>query len=149
MPGMAGQGGTMGRGGMMDMMGQGGMMGRGGVMGMMAQHMAQHAQHIEGWIAFLRTELKITDAQMPQWNAFADVLRTMARKMQEAMPSMMRQGDTPATLPQRLEQHEKMMAAMVEHLHSIRTALEPLYASFSAEQKKAADSLVSGGMGRM
>ena len=29
------------------------------------------ADHVEGRIAFLKVELKITDAQMPQWNAFA------------------------------------------------------------------------------
>jgi hypothetical protein len=34
--------------------------------------------HIEGRIAFLRTELKVTDAQQPAWNAFADALRTNA-----------------------------------------------------------------------
>jgi hypothetical protein len=27
------------------------------------------AKHIEGRLAFLKTELKITDAQLPLWNA--------------------------------------------------------------------------------
>src|SRR6516164_7300947 len=55
--GMMGQDG----GGMM------GMMGRGGMMGMMGM-----AGHVEGRIAFLKAELKITDAQTSAWNAFAD-----------------------------------------------------------------------------
>ncbi|PWC69723.1 hypothetical protein TSH20_08840, partial [Azospirillum sp. TSH20] len=31
-------------------------------------------EHVEGRIAFLKAELGITDAQAPQWNAFADTL---------------------------------------------------------------------------
>ena len=36
--------------------------------------------HIEGRIAFLKAELKITDAQLPQWNTFADALRSDAKR---------------------------------------------------------------------
>jgi hypothetical protein len=44
------------------------------MMGMMGM-----ADHIEGRIAFLKAELKITDTQLTQWNEFADVLRANAR----------------------------------------------------------------------
>lgn len=60
------QGGTMP---MMRGMQQNGMM---PMMGM--------ADHVEGRIAFLKAELKITDAQLPQWNTFADALRSNARR---------------------------------------------------------------------
>jgi len=43
------------------------------------------SEHVEGRIAFLKTELKITDAQLPQWNAFADALRNSAGQMRAAM----------------------------------------------------------------
>ena len=59
--------------GMMHMMG---MMGRG------TDGMAT-IDRIEGRIAFLRAELKITDAQADAWNGFADALRTNARKLAE------------------------------------------------------------------
>jgi len=36
--------------------------------------------HIEGQIAFFKAELAITEAETPQWNAFADVLREQAKK---------------------------------------------------------------------
>src|SRR5690349_15695774 len=68
----------MGPGGMMGQMGPGmmgpGMMGQGGMpmMGMMQRH-------VEGSIAFLKTELKITDAQLPLWNAVADAIRANAK----------------------------------------------------------------------
>jgi hypothetical protein len=41
------------------------------------------AQYVEGQIAFLKTELKITGVQMPQCNAFADALRVNAKRMSE------------------------------------------------------------------
>jgi hypothetical protein len=49
------------------------MMGGPGGMGMMWM-----ADHIDGRIAFLKAELKITEAQMSPWNAFADALRANA-----------------------------------------------------------------------
>ena len=49
------------------------------------------ADHVEGRIAVLKAELKITEAQLPQWNAFADALRENARRM-SGMPAMMMQG---------------------------------------------------------
>src|SRR3569623_1000224 len=36
-------------------------------------------------IAFLRTELKITDAQSSAWNAFADALRSNAKSLGEVL----------------------------------------------------------------
>ena len=41
-------------------------------------------KHIEGRLAFLKTELKTTDAQLPLWNAFAQGMRDNAM----AMPAM-------------------------------------------------------------
>ena len=43
---------------------------------------------IEGRIAFLKTELKITDQQADAWNALAEVLRTNARKLGELRATM-------------------------------------------------------------
>ena len=42
-------------------------------------HRFDPTRHIEGRIAFLKAELAITDAQLPQWNAFADTLRARAK----------------------------------------------------------------------
>ena len=75
-------GGDMGR--MMAMM-HGGMM-SGGMMGGMP------LKHVEGRLAFLKTELKITPAQEPQWTKFADTVRSTAKNAQGAMPPMMQGG---------------------------------------------------------
>jgi hypothetical protein len=115
------------------------MMGMIGMMGM--------AQHVEGRIAFLKAELKITEAQMPQWNAFAEALRANARGMSEMPTTMMGQGSASVSAPDRLDRMEKMMSATLEAVKGAKIALAPLYAVFTEEQKKVADQLIHGPMG--
>jgi hypothetical protein len=67
------------------MMGPGYSMGYGGMpmMGMM-----NGAQHVEGRLAFLKTELKITPAQEAVWDDYAKALRANAQKMTAMMKNM-------------------------------------------------------------
>jgi len=124
---------------MMRMM-QVGMMQGGGV-GMMP------FDHIEGRIAFYKTELGITDAQLPQWNAFADALRGSAKTMQTAMAAMMQAG-MPTTAPARMEAMVQMMSARLDALKATLAAGKSLYAVLSDDQKKRADELMAEpGMG--
>lgn len=135
--------GMMGQGGMtMPMMGM--MMSQGGMMPMMGR-----TDHIEGRLAFLKTELKITDAQLPQWNAFADAVRASATQMGGMMQqaAAMMQGGAPPALPERLDLQEKHMASLLETLRKMKAAVLPLYASLSDEQKRSADALIHGPMG--
>ena len=122
----------------------GGMPGASRGMPMMGM-MQMMAGHVEGRIAFLKTELKITDAQMPVWNAVADAIRA-APKDGSGMPCMpmMQSSDT---LPERLAAREKAMTAHLEALRKLRSAVEPLYVALSDDQKKTADQLMIGPMG--
>src|SRR6516165_5075729 len=138
-PGM--QGGGMPMRGMMRMM-----MGEDEMPGM--RMMAAMAGHVEGRLAFLKTELKITDAQLPLWNAVADAIRTNAKSMSEMSGGMMGASQA-ATLPEKLALREKMMTAHLEALRKFKAAVEPLYAELSDEQKKTADELLIGPMGMM
>ena len=99
MPGgaMAGAGDMPMMGMMRMMMGQDGMGG-----------MAMMAGHVEGRLAFLKTELKITDAQLPLWNAVADAIRANAKTMGAMSDGMMGSAQS-ATLPEKLALREKMM----------------------------------------
>ena len=132
------QGGGMPMRGMMRMM-----MGRDSMGGM-----SMMADHIEGRLAFLKTELKITDAQLPLWDAVADVIRANARSMRSMAEGMMGSAQT-AALPDRLAAREKMMSAHLDALRKFKAAIDPLYAAFSDEQKKTADELLMGPMGMM
>ena len=42
--------------------------------------MCGFTEHLDARLAYLKTELKITDQQAPQWNAFADAWRAVAQK---------------------------------------------------------------------
>ena len=139
MPGgpMAGAGGMPTMGMMRMMMGQDGMSG-----------MPMMAGRVEGRLAFLKTELKITDAQLPLWNAVADAIRANAKGMSEMSGAMMGSSQT-ATLPEKLALREKMMTAHLEALRRLKAAVDPLYAALSPEQKKTADELLMGPMGMM
>src|SRR6266567_1547758 len=155
-PGMSDPQGMMGRGGMMDMMG-----GKMPMMDMM-QMMRTMRQagtemdgmatidHVEGRIAFLRTELKITDAQTGAWNAFADALRTNAKNLGEVRASMMPQaGAASQTLVDRLALQEKWLTARLEGTRAIKSAMTNLVTTFSDDQKKTADDILAPHMGMM
>lgn len=153
-PGMGGSQGMMGGGGMMNMMGgQRPMMDMMQMMGMMRQSDAGMSgmatiDRVEGRIAFLRTELKITDAQASAWNAFADALRTNARNLGEVRASMApRAGAASRTLVDRLALQEKWLAARLEGTKAIKSALANLSGTFSDEQKKTADEILAPHMG--
>jgi len=136
----------------------GGMAGAGDIpmMGMMRMMMGRDgmsmmgamARHVEGRLAFLKTELKITDAQLPLWNALADAMRANAKTMGDMAGGMMG-GSQTATLPDKLAMREKMMTAHLEALRKFKAAVDPLYAALSDEQKKTADELLIGPMGMM
>lgn len=117
-----------------------------GMMGMMGAGMRMGTRHIEGRLAFLKTELAITDAQAEQWNGFAEAVRANAKAMAEMHQQAEGQG-APSTLPERLALQEKALAAHIEALTRTAGALEALYDVLSDGQKKVADEIVVGPMG--
>jgi LTXXQ motif family protein len=124
---------------------QGDQMMMGGGSGMMPM---MQPRHVEGRIAFLKTELKITDAQSQQWSAFADALRENAKAMTTMHDRMMSDGAT-TSAPQLAERHIQMMSAHLEQMKAITGAEAKLYAVLSDDQKKTADELLSMPMGSM
>ncbi|HWT10296.1 MAG TPA: Spy/CpxP family protein refolding chaperone, partial [Roseomonas sp.] len=134
---MGGQGGPMG----------GGMAGTGG----MRQGGMMPFRRIEGWLAFLRAELRITDAQAPQWNAHADAVRAQMQRLRDTMARMMQGADQPATAPQMVERRIALLSAELEAMRAVSGTLGALYAVLSDEQKRIADELMAEhlrGMGR-
>jgi hypothetical protein len=124
---------------MMPMMEQ---MGRG--MGGMAT-----IDRVEGRIAFLRAELKITDAQATAWNAFAEALRANAKKLGEVRGAMTSQPGTAKALSDRLELQESWLVARLEGTRTIKSAFTSLNDALSDEQKKTANEILAPHMGMM
>lgn len=103
--------------------------------------------HTEGRLAFIRVELKITDAQMSQWNAFADAVRANAAAVTDMYRSMKFKQPSGTNLPERLANEEVAVSAHLAALKRIREAATNLYSVLSPEQKKIADGIVIGAVG--
>jgi len=127
-------GGDMG--GMMSVMPMMRMMQGGDGMGMMP------FDHIEGRIAFYKAEIGITDAQLPQWNAFADAMRSSAKGMRTAMTLMMQAG-MPTTAPARSDVMVQIMSVRLDAMKATAAAGKALYAVLTDAQKKTADELMA------
>ncbi len=157
-PGIAPQGG-MGGMPMMDMMK--GMMSNMPMMNMMETMQAAKMMgpgmggmatidRVEGRIAFLRTELKITDAHAGVWNAFAEALRANAKKLGELRRSMGKSGDAQqpaATMADRVDQQEQWLLARLEGTRAMKAAFTKLNEALSDEQRKAANEILPPHMG--
>jgi hypothetical protein len=104
--------------------------------------------HAEGRIAFLKTELKITDAQLPLWNAVAEAIRANAKSGMVMMDGIMGMGQG-GKLPDRIAAREKFLTGRLEALRKLKAAVDPLYAALSDEQKKAGDEMLMSPMGMM
>lgn len=102
------------------------------------------ARHVEGRIAFLKAELKITDDQLPLWNAVAGAMRDDARSMATMSGDMAGMTAQSKALPERLATREKLMAARLDAMRTLSAAVGPLYAALTDEQKKVADELMIG-----
>jgi hypothetical protein len=138
----------MGPNGMMGSRGMGyGMMGWSGQGGAMCGMMTGH---IEGRLAYLKTELKITDAQATLWDAYANAARANTQVMTTHCTAMMGSAQASgATLPDRLDQHEQLMTAQLEAIRNMNKALKPLYAALTDNQKQALYQLPWSPMGMM
>ena len=108
-------------------------------------------EHLEGRLAVLHTEIKITDAQNKLWNDFAAALRADAKHLDEVSDVLEAEhAKTPRpTVAQQLDQQERWYAARLEGIRAKKTAFAPLYAALSADQKKTADELVAPHLGLM
>jgi len=113
-----------------------------GPMGMMSP------ARIEGRIAFIKAELKITEAQNPAWTAYAEILRAEATAM-AARRGVMMAGAAPAAAPDQADQRVKRMADQLEAAKAAAGALRSLYAVLDEAQKKTADEVLTPAMGRM
>ncbi len=115
----------------------------------------QPGRHIEGRIAFLKAELKITDAQGPAFDKFAEALRVTAKeadaRMEARRASMPKppadgqaqpDGPKPPTALERIERQADGARFMAASSQRILDSFKPLYASLSDDQKKTADELV-------
>ena len=118
------------------------------------QSRALPSERVESRITELKTALKITPAQEPQWNAFADTLRKQARAGDERVKQFRTaRADkgakaAPVTAIQRLEQRQAFMREASARMDELLATARPLYAALTPEQQKVADDLMARRGGR-
>lgn len=161
-PGQSGQGEGMQSQGSMGQrpMGQGGSTGPGGMPAMMDNMMRMmndnmrtrpmpgmamgwgpidFTDRIEGRIAFVRAELRITDAQAQTWDAFAQAVRSSRQHLIEARQLV---NEPYTSSAERLDRYERHLTERLEALKSARAAFNKLYTMLDDGQKRTADELV-------
>lgn len=108
-------------------------------------------RHVEGRLAFLRTELKITGDQEDAWQAFAAVVRetdAAGAEMWRAHRERRRAEDAgrPA-LDEHIDRRVEAMAQRFEMLRDVAEAAKTLYARLTPEQQAIADDMLAHGRG--
>lgn len=121
-----------------------------------APQRSAHAQHAfrmpseraEARLAYVKTALKITDAQAPQWDAFANVVRKQAQaadqRMQARRARMAEAKDGERKRPtaiERLERRQQFLTVAAARSGELLAVQKPLYAALAPEQQRVADEL--------
>lgn len=120
------------------------------------EHRPHHAQRpfslpgerIEAKLAYLKTALKITQAQEAQWDAFANVLRKHAGEMDQRIKAwrthgMERPQERKVTAIDRLQHRQVRLAAAAEKLNELLAVERPLYAALTPGQREVADQVLA------
>jgi periplasmic protein CpxP/Spy len=97
----------------------------------------------EARIAYVKAELKITPAQQPAFDRYAQVIRSNAAATQKAFQDMRGHRDQNQNAIDRVEQRAKLAQMRDQQEQQYLAAFRPLYASLSPEQKKVADQLAT------
>ncbi len=108
-------------------------------------------ERVEARLAYIKTALKITAAQQPQWDAFANVVRKQAaerdKRIQEWRSRAAARRDSgerhAPTVIERLDRGQQFLAAATTRLNELSTVVKPLYAVLTDEQKQIADTMLA------
>ncbi len=85
----------------------------------------------------LKADLKLTAAQEPLWQAFAEKVKAEAGKGMDAMRANAQ--DLSLSAPDRMAQRTEIMKERLAAMESINASFKQLYDSLSTDQKRVAD----------
>jgi periplasmic protein CpxP/Spy len=101
----------------------------------------RHVEHIDGRVAFLKAELKITPAQEAEWSAVEKAMRDNAADRMKLRQQFEADKDKPASAVDRLARRQAFAEAHAKSIAAFATAFKSLYDHMSDDQRKAADAL--------
>lgn len=103
-------------------------------------HAQKHADYVEKRIADLHSQLKITSAEQPQWDAFAQTMRDNATATDQAFRDRAQKLGS-----QNADDSMKSYAALAQmhadNMQKLASSFSALYATLSPDQKAVADPL--------
>ena len=99
------------------------------------------SQLVDGRLAFLKAELKITPAQENEWQQVATAMHDNANALDQVITSARQQRGTMDAV-QRLTLRGQFAKVRADNDARLLTAFKPLYASLSPEQQQTANALV-------
>ncbi|OOG60217.1 Spy/CpxP family protein refolding chaperone [Rhodanobacter sp. C03] len=109
-----------------------------------ATHTMHHAQKradaVEQRISDLHTQLKITDAQSKQWDAFAQTMRDNAKKAADAFRDRAQKLPT-MNADEAMKSYAALTQLHAENMQKLSSAMSDLYAVLSTDQKQTADAM--------
>src|ERR1700726_2381123 len=97
-------------------------------------------QLVDGRIAFLKAELKITPTEETQWQQVAAAMHENAKALDQTI-TVARQNRSDTDAVQRLELREQFARMRADNDARLVAAFKPLYASLSPEQQQMANQL--------
>lgn len=99
-------------------------------------------EHIEGHIAFLNVELKITPAQKALWDRVAAVMRADVADFDRLPAQVLARVQAQPTALQHLEERVQYTAPRAKSEQRFLDAFRPLYDQLSVSQRRIADELL-------
>lgn len=114
----------------------------------MERPFSRPTERVEARLAYVKTALKITDAQQSQWDAYANVVRKNAQDREQRFKSMgsgepgHARHERPNAID-RLERAQSFLAEAVTRVNQLLAVEKPLYATLSPEQQKVADVVLN------
>lgn len=103
-------------------------------------HAQKHEDYVEQRIATLRSEMKITDQQTQQWDAFAQTMRDNAKDTDQAFHERAQKLAT-MSADDAMKSYAALAQMHAENMQKLSTAFSALYGTLSDDQKKIADVL--------
>ena len=97
-------------------------------------------QRVDEHIRQLHAQLRITPAEQPQWDRFAEIMRQNARAMDQEFAERRQQFATMNAL-QNMQSYEKIAEAHAQHLQRLVPAFENLYNAMPEQQKRLTDQV--------
>ncbi len=105
-------------------------------------------ERVEARLAYVKTALRITDAQQPQWDAYANLVRQNVQEMEQRFLSR-RSGEPGRARHQRpnaierLERAQSFHAEAITRINQLLAVEKPLYAALSPAQQEVANVVLN------